>query len=490
MTDFIETKALEQELERVSKTLDVEAGAHKAPLNSLSDSDFELLLWSLYKQNSGTAGYYDKATLMVAGADGGRDVWLTKNGNPAGLVQCKRLKAAFSRPAALREIIKFILFAELDPSLLKNGLPFKYSLAVSSDPAKTAVDFFTSPLQWLEKNDVAVSSYLDDVIGDYESFKGFTVADKLDRVKLQLETFSYELIRPSDIDTMLDERPRIRERFFRVRLVHSEEKIEGYLERISGGQRFGQPVSDKDRGVLDEALQGKIEELRKSRFFPGSDTTASALRILKQLKDGDFSQGSAQVRSNAFGACGRWLSRSEEKEVAEEAIKQSKALGECNDAVIAKAFLTEPKDWTECLKALAPLDNPEKVTAALMAVKHGTDSEQALQWFHDADFAPTNIDADGKVVLLSCQLDAQNWDAAYSLAISLQEEDFSQAPALLHFAGLARLLTVLPEEFRDADLSPKLPPALRGVLRVKSLSLGRHLVHRLSLQKFHWRQVA
>ena len=40
------------------------------------------------------------------------------------------------------------------------------------------------------------------------------------------------------------------------------------------------------------------------------------------------------------------------------------------------------------------------------------------------------------------------------------------------------------------DLCPKFPPALRGVLRVKSLALGRHLVHRLSLQKFHRCQVA
>jgi hypothetical protein len=41
----------------------------------------------------------------------------------------------------------------------------------------------------------------------------------------------------------------------------------------------------------------------------------------------------------------------------------------------------------------------------------------------------------------------------------------------------------------DCDLSPKFPPALYGVLGVKSLALGRHLVHRLSLQKLHWRQV-
>jgi len=40
------------------------------------------------------------------------------------------------------------------------------------------------------------------------------------------------------------------------------------------------------------------------------------------------------------------------------------------------------------------------------------------------------------------------------------------------------------------DLSPKFPPALGGVLGVKSLALSRHLVHCLSLQKFHRCQVA
>lgn len=33
----------------------------------------------------------------------------------------------------------------------------------------------------------------------------------------------------------------------------------------------------------------------------------------------------------------------------------------------------------------------------------------------------------------------------------------------------------------SCDLCPKFPPALRGVLEVKSLALGRHLVHCLSL---------
>ena len=48
---------------------------------------------------------------------------------------------------------------------------------------------------------------------------------------------------------------------------------------------------------------------------------------------------------------------------------------------------------------------------------------------------------------------------------------------------LAEHLMPALEEF---DLSPKFPPVLRGVLGVKSLAFGHHLVHRLSLQKFHY----
>ena len=40
------------------------------------------------------------------------------------------------------------------------------------------------------------------------------------------------------------------------------------------------------------------------------------------------------------------------------------------------------------------------------------------------------------------------------------------------------------------DLSPKLPPALRGVLGVKSLTSSGHLIHNPSLQEFHRCQVA
>ena len=55
--------------------------------------------------------------------------------------------------------------------------------------------------------------------------------------------------------------------------------------------------------------------------------------------------------------------------------------------------------------------------------------------------------------------------------------------------GLKGLPDAITAAFPDTDLSPKFPPVLRGVLGVRSLALRRHLVHCLSLQKFHRCQV-
>lgn len=77
MAEILDPKSVEQELSDVSKVDDIEAGAHQAPLNQLTDTDFERLLWRIFEQQSPAGEYYDKATLMITGADRGRDVWLS-----------------------------------------------------------------------------------------------------------------------------------------------------------------------------------------------------------------------------------------------------------------------------------------------------------------------------------------------------------------------------------------------------------------------------
>jgi len=51
-------------------------------------------------------------------------------------------------------------------------------------------------------------------------------------------------------------------------------------------------------------------------------------------------------------------------------------------------------------------------------------------------------------------------------------------------------MKAVSEMLWESDLCPKFPPALRGVLGVKSVTLGGHFVHRLSLQELDRRQVA
>ena len=112
MVEFFSKNELALELEGISKVQDFEASTQQAPLNELTDANFELLLWEIFTNQRNSEDYYDKATLMLTGADQGRDVWLTLQGEPAGLIQCKRVKSKFSAPETIREIIKFILFAE------------------------------------------------------------------------------------------------------------------------------------------------------------------------------------------------------------------------------------------------------------------------------------------------------------------------------------------------------------------------------------------
>lgn len=98
-------------------------GPDRANYLALSDADFELLLHSIYKERKLPSAWYSNVRLMVTGADQGRDVWLTKDERPVGLIQCKKVKAGFTRPDTLREVIKFLLNVVLEPALMQGFYP-------------------------------------------------------------------------------------------------------------------------------------------------------------------------------------------------------------------------------------------------------------------------------------------------------------------------------------------------------------------------------
>jgi hypothetical protein len=142
MVKILTNEEIKNALSQVSVVNEGKASPDRASYGALSANDFELLLYALYQHRQGPDVGYDSVRLMITGADQGRDLWLTQDELPVGLVQCKRVEQGFSAPAAIREVIKFLLFAELDPKLLPDPSKFCFSLAVSADPAGTTTSLF------------------------------------------------------------------------------------------------------------------------------------------------------------------------------------------------------------------------------------------------------------------------------------------------------------------------------------------------------------
>ena len=205
-------------------------GPDRANYLALTDADFELLLYSIYRGRVSELPWYSNARLMVTGADQGRDVWLTKDERPVGLIQCKKVKAGFTRPDTLREVIKFLLNVALEPALMPDPTDFRFILALASDPASTATDFFDTSQTWLTANEGELLGLVTDVIKKYEAFSTLKIEAVIPGISAALKSLKYELLRPVDLDALLERMPAVRQRFFKVQLVVAVEDAEAMIE--------------------------------------------------------------------------------------------------------------------------------------------------------------------------------------------------------------------------------------------------------------------
>lgn len=195
----------------------IQAEVRSMPFHLLNPDEFELLLWDLFYSGCHDIDIlFDNARLMITGADQGRDVWFTHEGKPSGLIQCKREEKKYSRNDVLKEVIKFLLYSELSPSLLPQPATFTYCLALSTDPKGEVDDFFEDPLTWLKSNELAVESVIKKVVKSYQSFKDIKLEDVKDSIYSYIKSLSYQLIRPHELNRWLDIHQDVRKRFFKL----------------------------------------------------------------------------------------------------------------------------------------------------------------------------------------------------------------------------------------------------------------------------------
>ena len=201
--------------------------------------------------------------------------------------------------------------------------------------------------------------------------------------------------------------------------------------------------------LVDQKINEEVELLRKSRFFLGFDGVHSALSLAGKLLDGELSGGTKPTKSKALAWCARLLS-SADTDKAEELLTEAKRLEACPEIQIADAFIASQKgDVAAALNTLAVVASPPSRSASFMVAKNHHGPQGALDWLRAAGMNATDLDPDGKFMLLAHQLHLGDCDAAMETVGSVDEEDLQQAPALYSMLAMSYLLSAVPSEFRD-----------------------------------------
>ena len=178
------------------------------------------------------------------------------------------------------------------------------------------------------------------------------------------------------------------------------------------------------------------------------------MRLGRYLVEGDFSDGSDEIRVRGLAWCDRFLSRLEELEQAEEFLELAKSLGDSPETPIAESFVLSQKgDKEAALHVLARIDSDKSRSAGLMIVAHHDCAEGTLQWMNFASYTAEDLNSDGKSVLLSYQLQLGHWDNAAQTVSTFSEIDFEETPILHHLVALTKLVAAVPPDFRAVVLT-------------------------------------
>lgn len=189
-----------------------------------SGRDFERLLYCIYRHPSTIKqvnGFYDEAILMQGSKERGRDVLLKSNGEPVGLVQCKKYGENLGRSELGKEILKFVLFAILDPKLIgTSNENFRYHIAVSHDISETGKNLI-SEINADTFDEPELKEWTESAVAKSKSFEGMTFDSVKNELLATMNKIRVVPVYPVDLDVFLNnpEYTDVVRLFFKVQLV-------------------------------------------------------------------------------------------------------------------------------------------------------------------------------------------------------------------------------------------------------------------------------
>lgn len=248
----------------------IDSGIGLLPFSELGDREFELLCYLLVK-NEIEDGKHENITsisLMQGVSERGRDCSLYDDGVVSGLIQCKKLQGRISRPQALREIIKFLLFSIIDRDLLPKPESFEYKLYVSNDLAETTNSLIHSYLTEIEKEieSKSIDKYTKDVVSEYESFKKFENNEPISEIISLLRKINVTASNSIDLTSRVLKYESLLSLFFNVKTVIDLESADKVVRNALDdyGLKY---LTDEDLKQLQNRIAHTKEENRINLGF-------------------------------------------------------------------------------------------------------------------------------------------------------------------------------------------------------------------------------
>jgi pimeloyl-ACP methyl ester carboxylesterase len=204
------------------------------------------------------------------------------------------------------------------------------------------------------------------------------------------------------------------------------------------------------KDLVDKEIQNQILNIRRARFFRGFSVSEHSLRLGESILNGELAGGSDVVKSNALAWCARFLALRRHGDKSDEFLSRAKQMSDVPQIAIAEAFrISVTRSVEEALGKLASLGSPTARSAAFRIVSQHQKGASAIDWLAKSGLKQSDLDADGKLFLLTNLCELNRWDVAHDYVAEIQEDDFQNTPALFYMAAMCHLMQGIPDDLRS-----------------------------------------
>ena len=257
--DFSEIKGELKELEKP-----VKYEGRDYPYNSLDHRLFEILIYLIFEEEIKAGvydGMYDKAHLMQAVGERGRDVLLTYKENYYGIIQCKNHKKRLDKGKIAREIIKCVLYYLKDRDLISDIKKFTYYLIAPNGFSEPGLELLIK-FNRIIIRDENLRKWTEKVIRKYDSIKDLNYEAIQNEFIDILKNLKVEYKVATDINLKLNIYQNVISQIFKVQKVIDEESFKKIINDKIQQKKSLEPIDITPRS--DDAKIPILEVLIKN----------------------------------------------------------------------------------------------------------------------------------------------------------------------------------------------------------------------------------